>query len=107
MATTLLLRMPPPASDETEWLVVDEGGMRSGPRQRGPLSLAAAVAQSHRVVALVPATDVMLVEPELPPGSGAKLARAVPFALEELLLSVSNALSQPRSPLAKSADELT
>ena len=30
-----------------------------------------------------------------------------PFALEELLQSVSNALSQPRSPLAKSADELT
>ena len=85
MATTLLLRMPPPLSDETEWLVVDDAGMRSGPRQRGPLSLAAAVAQSHRVVALVPATDVMLVEPELPPGSGAKLARAVPFALEELV----------------------
>jgi general secretion pathway protein L len=85
MASTLLLRMPPAGSDETEWLVVDETGSRTGPRQRGPLSLAAAVAQQHRVVALVPATDVMLAEPELPPGSGAKLARAVPFALEELV----------------------
>lgn len=85
MANTLLIRMPAPGSDETEWLVVDEAGSRAGPRQRGPLSLAAAVAQQHRVVALVPATEVMLAEPELPPGSGAKLARAVPFALEELV----------------------
>lgn len=85
MPTTLLLRMPPAGSDETEWLVVDDGGERTGPRQRGPLALAAAIAQHHRVVALVPATEVMLAEPELPPGSGAKLARAVPFALEELV----------------------
>lgn len=77
--------MPPAGSDETEWLVIDETGVRTGPRQRGPLSLAAAVAHNHRVIALVPATEVMLAEPELPPGSGTKLARAVPFALEELV----------------------
>ena len=77
--------MPPPGSEDTEWLVVDDDGVRSGPRQRGPLSLAAAVAQTHRLVVLVSATDVMVAEPELPPGSGAKLARAVPFALEEQL----------------------
>lgn len=75
--------MPATGSDETEWLLMDEAGERAGPRQRGPLSLATAIAQQHRLVVLVPATDVMLTEPELPPGSGAKLARAVPFALEE------------------------
>jgi len=75
--------MPAAGSDETEWLLMDEAGERAGPRQRGPLSLATAIAQHHRLVVLVPATDVMLTEPELPPGSGAKLARAVPFALEE------------------------
>jgi general secretion pathway protein L len=85
MSSTLILRMPPAGTDETEWLVVDGEGMRAGPRQRGPLSLAAAVAQNRRLVVLVSATDVMLAEPELPPGSGAKLARAVPFALEEQL----------------------
>jgi general secretion pathway protein L len=37
------------------------------------------------VVALAPATQILLAEPELPPGSGVKLARAVPFALEEQL----------------------
>ncbi len=34
---------------------------------------------------LAPATQILLAEPELPPGSGMKLARAVPFALEEQL----------------------
>jgi len=85
MPSTIILRMPPDGTDETEWLVVDDAGVRTGPRQRGPLSLAAAVAQNHRLVVLVSATDVLLAEPELPPGSGAKLARAVPFALEEHL----------------------
>ena len=47
-------------------------------KQRGPLSLAAAVARSAKVVVLAPATQILLAEPELPPGSGVKLARAVP-----------------------------
>lgn len=85
MANTLLLRMPASGQDETEWLLVDESGERAGPRQRGPLSLASTIAQRHRLAVLAPATDVMLAEPELPPGSGAKLARAVPFAMEELV----------------------
>jgi general secretion pathway protein L len=49
------------------------------------LTLAAAVAGTARVVVLAPATHILLAEPELPPGSGIKLARAVPFALEEQL----------------------
>jgi general secretion pathway protein L len=85
MPSTLLLRLPPPGAADTEWLLVDASGLPSGPRQRGPLELAAAVAASARVIALVPATQVLLAEPELPPGSGVKLARAVPFALEEQL----------------------
>jgi len=85
MANTLLLRMPATIAEESEWLLVDEAGERTGPRQRGPLSLASTIAQRHRLVILVPSTDVMLAEPELPPGSGAKLARAVPFAMEEMV----------------------
>ena len=37
------------------------------------------------MIALAPATQVLLAEPVLPPGSGVKLVRAVPFALEEQL----------------------
>jgi general secretion pathway protein L len=85
MPHTLLLRLPAPGEQETEWLSIEDSGAPSTARQRGPLSLAAAVARSARVVALAPASHILLAEPELPPGSGVKLARAVPFALEEQL----------------------
>ena len=84
MPHTLLLRLPA-AGQDTEWLSIDESGTPAAARQRGPLGLAAAVARSARVVVLAPATQILLAEPELPPGSGVKLARAVPFALEEQL----------------------
>ena len=92
MPLTLLLRLPAPG-DETEWLLVDEAGTSAGPRQRGPLSLAAAVARTVRVVVLAPATQILLAEPELPPGNSAKLVRAVPFALEEQLTEDLDLLS--------------
>jgi general secretion pathway protein L len=85
MPQTLLLRLPAPGQEDTEWLSIDETGAPGAAMQRGPLSLAAAVARSAKVVALAPATQILLAEPELPPGSGVKLARAVPFALEEQL----------------------
>jgi general secretion pathway protein L len=49
------------------------------------LSLAAAVARSAKVVVIAPATQILLAEPDLPPGNGVKLSRAVPFALEDQL----------------------
>jgi general secretion pathway protein L len=85
MPQTLLLRLPPPGQEETEWLVMDEAADSATTRQRGSLTLAAAVSRSGKVVALAPATQILLAEPQLPPGGGVKLARAVPFALEEQL----------------------
>jgi general secretion pathway protein L len=85
MPQTLLIRLPAPGQEDTEWLTIDDGGAPTTTRQRGPLSLAAAVARKAQVVVLAPATQILLAEPELPPGSGVKLARAVPFALEEQL----------------------
>lgn len=85
MPQTLLLRLPAAGEEETEWLILDESGAPTPTRQRGPLTLAAAVWRSGRVVALAPAAQMLLAEPVLPPGGGAKLARAVPFALEEQL----------------------
>jgi general secretion pathway protein L len=85
MPQTLLLRLPSPGQEETEWLIIDDAGESETTRQRGSLTLAAAVSRSGKVVALAPATQILLAAPELPPGSGVKLARAVPFALEELL----------------------
>jgi general secretion pathway protein L len=93
MAQTLLLRLPPPGEEETEWLLLDEAGESGATRQRGSLTLAAAVARSAKITVLAPAGQILLAEPELPPGSGAKLARAVPFALEEQLTEDIDQLS--------------
>jgi general secretion pathway protein L len=93
MPQSLLLRLPPSGQEETEWLILDETGAPTPSRQRGSLSLAAAVWRSGRVVVLAPAAQILLAEPELPPGGGAKLARAVPFALEEQLTEDVDQLS--------------
>jgi general secretion pathway protein L len=93
MPQSLLLRLPPSGQEETEWLILDEAGVPTPSRQRGSLSLAAAVWRSGRVVVLAPAAQILLAEPELPPGGGAKLARAVPFALEEQLTEDVDQLS--------------
>jgi general secretion pathway protein L len=85
MAHTLLLRLPAPGHEDTEWLTIDDAGEPAAARQRGPLSLAAAVGRTARVIVIAPATQILLAEPELPPGTGVRLARAVPFALEEQL----------------------
>ncbi len=85
MPQTLLLRLPAPGQEETEWLALDAADQAAPTRQRGTLSLAAAVWRSGKLLVLAPATQMLLTEVELPPGSGAKLARAVPFALEEQL----------------------
>jgi general secretion pathway protein L len=108
MPQTILLRLPPPGQEDTEWLGIDEMGVPSTAKQRGPLSLAAAVARSSRVVVLAPATQILLAEPELPPGGGVKLARAVPFALEEqltedvdqLFFAIGRRLANGRTPVA-------
>jgi general secretion pathway protein L len=93
MPQTLLLRLPSPGEEETEWVTIDDTSESETTRQRGSLSLAAAVSRTGKVVALAPATQILLAEPELPPGSGVKLARAVPFALEELLTEDIDQLS--------------
>jgi general secretion pathway protein L len=81
----MILRLPASGQDETEWLMLDEMGVPALTRQRGTLSLAAAVFRSGRLVVLAPSQQILLAEPDLPPGAGAKIARAVPFALEEQL----------------------
>ncbi|AMN46981.1 general secretion pathway protein L [Steroidobacter denitrificans] len=80
--------VPPadPISYLAEWLIVDGDGVARDAVCSGPLSLAAAAqTPARRLIVLVPGTQVLLVEPVLPPRSGAKLAQIVPFALEEQL----------------------
>ncbi len=85
MADWLLIRLPRRPEQPASWLVVDPRGKPSGPPQSGPLSLAAPRAVGRRICILVPGTDVLLTEPDVPLKAGTKLQQVVPFALEEQL----------------------
>ena len=85
MADWLLLRLPRIPDQPATWLVVDARGVSQGPPQSGPLSLAAPRSAGRRICVLVPGTDVLVAEPELPTKAGTKLQQLVPYALEEQL----------------------
>jgi general secretion pathway protein L len=85
MADWLLLRLPRTPDQAATWLVVDPRGAATGPPQSGPLSLAAPRSAGRRICVLVPGTDVLVAEPELPNKAGTKLQQVVPYALEEQL----------------------
>jgi general secretion pathway protein L len=85
MADWLLIRLPRTPEQPATWITVDPQGAPSGPPQSGPLSLAAPRALGRHICVLVPGTDVLLAEPEVPMKAGTKLQQVVPFALEEQL----------------------
>ena len=85
MADWLLLRLPRTPEEPATWLVASAGGAPLAATHSGPLADAAGAAAGRRLCALVPGTDVLLAEPELPAKSGAKLQQLVPYALEEQL----------------------
>lgn len=85
MADWLLLRLPRTPEEPATWLIASAGGAPLAATQSGPLPAAAAAAAGRRVCAVVPGSDVLLAEPELPAKSGARLQQLVPYALEEQL----------------------
>ncbi|HZF15204.1 MAG TPA: type II secretion system protein GspL [Steroidobacteraceae bacterium] len=113
MSETLVIRLPAAADDAAAWVVTDGLGQRIAGMQRGPLSLAAAMVSNRRVVALVPGSDVLLTEPELPVRGGSRLQQVVPFALEDSLaddvesmhFAVGRRTARPGTPVAAVASE--
>src|ERR1700730_12679848 len=85
MADWLLLRLPRTPEEPATWLAADARAAPPVPAQAGPLTLAAARAAGRRVCVLVPGTDVLLAEPDVPVRAGAKLQQLVTYALEEHL----------------------
>jgi general secretion pathway protein L len=84
MADPLLLRLPRAPQQHATWLVLGAGTELSP--ESGPLELAASRAAGRQVLVLVPGTEVLLTDAQLPPArSGAKLRQLVPYALEEQL----------------------
>ncbi len=92
MAETLVIRLRAAPEAPASWLIVDANGARSGPTRSGAVADAVPLAAGRRVLLLVPGSEVTLAEPELPLRGGARVAQAVPFALEEHLASDVDAL---------------
>lgn len=85
MADWLLIRLPRTPAEQASWIVADARGVAIEAPAGGPLELAQPAAAGRHVCVLVPGTDVLMMEPELPAKAGAKLAQMVPYALEEQL----------------------
>lgn len=69
------------------WAVVDADGMvRESAYRDGALGLAE-IAADKDIIVLVPAEDVLLISTTLPKMSRARLAAALPYALEEQLIA--------------------
>ena len=82
MADWLLIRLGSDP-DHGDWLTADAAGRIVAPLQSGPLSNIAPSAAGQRVCVLVPASDVLLTDAEVPAKSGTRIQQIVPFALEE------------------------
>jgi general secretion pathway protein L len=102
MTETLVIRLRTSEDAPASWLIIDDNGARSGPLHSGPVADALSLAQDRRTVLVLPASEVTLAEPDLPPVRGAaRIAQAVPYALEEHLASDLEALHfaiGPRNP---------
>jgi general secretion pathway protein L len=104
MTETLVIRLRSTEDAPASWFIIDGNGARSGSVLNGPISDALVLAQGRRTVVILPAAEVTLAEPDLPPVRGAaRIAQAVPFALEEQLASDLENLHfavGPRNPAA-------
>jgi general secretion pathway protein L len=88
MIESLVIRLRAAADAQASWLIVDGNGARSGNVQSGPLDDALSLSQSRRTCFVLPAAEVTLARPDLPQVRGAaRIALAVPFALEDNLAS--------------------
>lgn len=102
MTETLVIRLRTIEDATSSWLIIDGNGARSGPVQSGPIGDALSLAQGMRTVFILPASEVTLAQPDLPPVRGAaRIAQAVPYALEEQLATDLETLHfaiGPRNP---------
>jgi general secretion pathway protein L len=92
VADWLLLRLPRTPAGLASWLIASAGGAPLAATASGALADAVPAAIGRRVCVLVPGSDVLLAEPELPLKSGVKPQQVVPYALEEQLAEDIDAL---------------
>jgi len=84
MADTMIARVFDGIDEVCEWSALSET-IENGPVRRGSLNELAEAAGNSAVILLLPATEVLLVELELPITSQRQLKKALPYALEDYL----------------------
>jgi general secretion pathway protein L len=85
MAEWLILQLSRGPEDRCGWMLADQHGQPLGAPRVGVLAQAAAEATGRRVAAIVPSSDVLTTEVELPQKSGVRPQQLAPYALEEQL----------------------
>ena len=92
MGTPLLIRLHD-AEDEPTYTVIKDGSADEG-GESGPLKAAdlVALASGKSVQVLVPSTEILLTRLQLPKANAARLAKAIPYALEDYVADDVEAL---------------
>jgi general secretion pathway protein L len=85
MAEWLILQLSRDPEDRCGWMLADQHGQPLGAPRVGALAQAAGEATGRRVAAIVPSSDVLTTEIELPQKSGVRPQQLAPYALEEQL----------------------
>ena len=83
MAEYLVIRVGADDNQPVEWIAVDSNGSRQGSPGSGELADAAGAVGEKEVIAIVPASNVLTTTVDLPIRGSARIASALPFALEE------------------------
>jgi general secretion pathway protein L len=85
MAEWLILQLSRGPEDRCGWMLADQHGQPLGAPRVGALAQASSEAGGRRVAAIVPSSDVLTTEVELPQKSGVRPLQLAPYALEEQL----------------------
>jgi general secretion pathway protein L len=85
MAEWLILQLSRGMEERCGWMLADEHGQPLSAPRIGALVQVAGDAGGRRVALVVPSSDVLLTEVELPQKSGVRPLQIAPFALEEQL----------------------
>lgn len=85
MVESLVIRLSDDMDNPVTWVMVNSLGQMVNTPMAGTLEDAAFFAGTRKVTVLVPSTDVLITNAEIPPARGSKLLQALPYALEEQL----------------------
>ncbi len=85
MTETLVIKLPVNPDADVVWVKADSSGAITSEPASGALADAAGQATGCPVTVLLPATDVLRLESDIPLKGTAKILQALPFALEEQL----------------------